>query len=454
MESKSSSYNFIFPLSEKLGSALLYNSRSNALLRISGEVSDLMHNMVKKHSGVETLSKELVEELRAGGFLVDRGLDELNVLKVMDRRVRFNTSRYSITIAPTLACNFKCPYCYQNNQSKTMTARVVKRLKKFVDHIVSDTRPRHLSVSWYGGEPLLAKDLLIELQTYFHQQCLKNDIAYRSALVSNGYLLDAKTAKKLSETGNSFVQLTLDGTKEFHDSRRILKNGGPTFDQIYENMKASTQYFKKITLRVNIDRENLDAFEAIVTKLDEDGLIPKVQPYPGQVDALTDACSHITPRCLTQEEFAGFEAEVGKKILENEKDFASYPSLGNGCGGVCDNAVSIDPEGYLYKCWNDVGVKNAAVGYLESMDSVDFNNNVFKWIGYDFFEFEECRKCRFLPLCLADCPYEAIKNKNVQKKCTSLKYNLEYMLKMKYLNEMKKHIRREKDGRERTSEAV
>ncbi len=444
MESKLSQYNFIFQLSENARSILLYNSRTNALLRISGEVSGIVRDVMVKHKGIESLSKALIRELTAGGFLVDQGLDELNVLKVMDRRTRFNTAKYSLTIAPTLACNFNCPYCYQEKQSKTMTAQMAKRLKKFVDHIISDMRPRYLSVSWYGGEPLLVKNLLMELQTYFHQQCIENNVTYKSALVSNGYLLDAKIAKKLSETGNYFVQITLDGTREFHDRRRVLKNGGPTFDRIYENIKVVAQYFDKITLRVNVDKENLNAFDAIVAKLDRDGLIPKVQPYPGQVDALTDVCKHISSRCLSQEEFARFEVEVGKKLIEKGKDFASYPSLGNGCGGICDNAVSVDPEGYLYKCWNDVGVTNKAVGRL-GVDSVEFNNNIFKWIGYDLFEFKECRECRFLPLCLADCPYETITKEDVQKRCTSLRYNLEYILKMKYLNEMKKLIRRKKD---------
>lgn len=441
-ECKPSRYNFIFRLTENPGAVLLYNSRTNALLRIPGETAETVCDVMEKKNRVEILNDSLFGELRAGGFLVDRKLDELKALKVMDRRYRFATSKYSITLAPTLACNFDCPYCYQKHQNQTMTAQTVANLKNFVKHIISDRGLSHLRVSWYGGEPLLVKDLLIELQTYFHQQCSENNVSYKSALVTNGYLLDSEFAEELGKKGNNFVQITLDGTKEFHDKRRALKNGGPTFDRIYENMKSVAQYFDRITLRVNVDRENLDAFELIVELLERDGLIPKVQPYPGHVDALTDTCKNILPRCLSREEFARYETAIGKNLIEQEKDFASYPSIGIGCGAICDNAVSIDPQGYLYKCWNDVGVPDKSVGRL-CEDSIDFNDTIFDWVSYDLFEFAECRECNFLPLCLANCPYEFLTNNDVSSRCTPLKYNLEYMIKMKYINEMKKLVRGE-----------
>lgn len=438
---KPSQHNFIFPLSEASRSILLYNSRTNALLRIPGDKATIIQDVIEKRRTIEALSEDLTRELKAGGFLVDQNMDELKALKVADRRTRFNTSSYSITIAPTLACNFDCPYCYQEHSYKTMTSETVSRLKKFIDNIIFDGKIKQLSVAWYGGEPLLEKEVVLELQTYFHKQCIENGIAYKSSLVTNGYLLDAEVAKKLSETGNNFIQITLDGTKEFHDKRRVLKNGGPTFDRIYKNIKIAAPYLDRIILRVNVDKENLNAFESIVEMLDKDGLIPTVQPYPGQVDALTDVCDHITPTCLSQEEFAEFEVEIGRNLLEQQKDFATYPSIGIGCGGICDNAAVIDPEGYLYKCWNDVGVVDKSIGLLEE-NSVDFNSNAIKWIGYDLFEFEECRECKLLPLCLSNCPYEAITKEDVEKKCTSLKYNLEYIVKMKYINEIRKQIRR------------
>ena len=432
---KPSRYNSIFPLSSTIGSALLYNSRSNALLRVSEKVSDIVREVLEGRAGEQSLKESLISELRSGRFLVEEGLDEVAALKVMERRARFGGSKYSITIAPTLACNFRCHYCFQKHRNETMANGVTSKIKKFVGSLISDLGIKQLQVCWYGGEPLLAKDVLIELQRYLHQECTEKGVAYKSALITNGYLLDAGAAKTLSETGNDFVQITLDGPKESHDKRRVLTNGRPTFDRIYKNMKDVAVYFQEIKVRVNVDKENPDAFESVTEMLWQDGLIPKVQPYPGHVDALTPACERHSLKCMSLEEFATFEVRIGKNLIEKGRDYASYPSVAVGCGAICDNALVIDPEGILYKCWNDVGERTQSVGRLND-DSVDFNENLFKWIGYDLFGSEECRQCLFLPLCLGRCPYERIAKGNSENLCSPLRHNLEATVKLKYVNEM------------------
>jgi hypothetical protein len=60
---KPSRYNFIFPLSELAGSILLYNSRTNALLRVSGEAADVVGNIIGKPDKIESSCKNLTEEL-------------------------------------------------------------------------------------------------------------------------------------------------------------------------------------------------------------------------------------------------------------------------------------------------------------------------------------------------------------------------------------------------------
>jgi uncharacterized protein len=433
LRNKPSRYNFDFRLTESSNAFLLYNSRTNALLRASGDISNLIHEFM---NGTGQLTEEIQKELKKGGFLVDETLDELMALKVMDRRGRFNTSRYSITIAPTMACNFRCPYCYQKRTGHTMTPEVVLHVKNYIKYILSDLKPSHLHVCWYGGEVLLAKGLLLELQKDFSRRCNEENVGYDSSIVTNGYLLDVDTAQQLSKTGNTYIQITIDGTKELHDKRRVLANGEPTFDRIYQNIKATAKYFKKFQLRVNVDRRNLDAFRAVVEMLDKDGLIPMVQPYPGHVNALTDACKEYSAHCLSQEEFSQYDVETAMSLLKQCKDYAEYPGIGIGCGAVCDNSIAIDPQGFLYKCWNEVGNSEMAVGYLGARGA-EFNNNIFKWIGYDLFEREECRNCSLLPLCLAGCPYEVIAKGDLEKRCIWYKNTLKEIIKLAYVKTMR-----------------
>ncbi len=52
--------------------------------------------------------------------------------------------------------------------------------------------------------------------------------------------------------------ITIDGTKDVHDSRRMYKNGGGTFDKIVNSLKILNDRGIRVTIRANIDKENYD----------------------------------------------------------------------------------------------------------------------------------------------------------------------------------------------------
>ena len=56
--------------------------------------------------------------------------------------------------------------------------------------------------------------------------------------------------------------MTLDGVGAAHDCRRFLKGGKPTFDTIYRNLQAIGEHVPdlRVSIRVNIDKDNIDSF--------------------------------------------------------------------------------------------------------------------------------------------------------------------------------------------------
>lgn len=56
-------------------------------------------------------------------------------------------------------------------------------------------------------------------------------------MVTNGYLLTDDKARMLRELGIRHLQITLDGSKKTHDSRRFLLGGKPTYDTIINNLE-------------------------------------------------------------------------------------------------------------------------------------------------------------------------------------------------------------------------
>lgn len=113
-----------------------------------------------------------------------------------------------------------------------------------------------------------------------------------------------------------------------------------------------------------------------------------------------------------------------------------FPKLRiSNCMADALNAYIIDCDGLLYKCWNDVGIKNECVGFIDDSGRMQLNNKLAVWLGWDPFVLDGCKDCKFLPLCLGGCPYKQIKG--LSKSCVGWKYNIQEILNLIYLSKLK-----------------
>ena len=124
-----------------------------------------------------------------------------------------------LTIALTRACNFNCVYCYEHDRKPIyMSDEVARDLIDFIKRFPALAR---LSITWYGGEPLLCFDRICSLTDKIKEL----DIAFTAMLVTNGYLLNEETSSKLTDLKIETVQVTVDGREPIHNKRRPLKSG-------------------------------------------------------------------------------------------------------------------------------------------------------------------------------------------------------------------------------------
>lgn len=411
-----SRYNIV----EKIGNTtVLYNTLSGGILKLNEEYSNHFNNMTEK--GIFE-KEDLVQELIKGGMLYEDEIDEIGLIKMNNLKSRYNTMGMSYTIAPTMECNFKCDYCFEEGKRyNTMSDKVVSDT---IDFIVKGSEySNNLSITWYGGEPLIAINH-IETITRGIKEKLKNDINYNAGIVTNGYLLNREKAILLNELGVKRTQITLDGSEESHDKRRILLNGKGTFNKIMENIKESCDVLD-ITIRINLDKRNSEEYINVLDELEKSNIKDKVKVYIAPIDNINDVAKNSI--CFTEEEFAIKQHEFCKELksrgMEVPKQISPNISI---CGAVAANSFLIDPLGDLYKCWNDVSHKDKSIGNIES--SMNINNKYIKWVTYNPIENDKCKECTMLPVCMGGCPHNVINGNKA--KCDSRKYNLRNKLEM------------------------
>ena len=92
---------------------------------------------------------------------------------------------------------------------------------------------------WYGGEPLLAFDIIKDLMEEVYRNFDKEYVS--SGIVSNGYLLSERTVLEMKDYNINNIQITIDGPPEIHNKRRKLPTGEDTFFVILNNLKKDDQ---------------------------------------------------------------------------------------------------------------------------------------------------------------------------------------------------------------------
>jgi len=178
------------------------------------------------------------------------------------------SSRLHLILLPTEACNFRCVYCYETFQQKRMEPWVVTGVKRLLDRRAAGLD--HLTLSWFGGEPLLAPDIIDDVME--HAGRLRDahpELVVSSDITTNAFLLSPDRAARLLDLGVTQFQISFDGPREWHDRKRIRPGGKGTFDRIWENLKGLRDLDRPchVMVRLHVDRENEPALPEFLDAL-------------------------------------------------------------------------------------------------------------------------------------------------------------------------------------------
>jgi uncharacterized protein len=441
---KSSRYIHFFDI-ENSDIMLAYNAYNGALAEIEKEhYADVRRLLEHPDKPEAPQHHEFLQCLKEGGFLIADGIDEIAVLKARARRARLEGNVLTLTIAPTLACNFNCDYCFESRSNVRMNEETQQALLDFSDRYL--TRAERLRICWFGGEPTLCMSIIDRLQNGLLQLAEKHQVdIIPGTIITNGYLLNGAMAHHLRELGIAQAQITIDGPEEVHDSRRKLHNGRGTFRQIVDNLSESADILR-VNVRINVDKANVGSAYEVIELLRRRDILPKVQANFAQVTSSGAVCADIRDRCYGDEEFSRTLAEIYRGLIDKGIYQVDYPRVFAGgafCGALSEGYYVVSPTGHLFKCWEELSLDNQkSVGHVSPSPPEDYQiKNLESYSAWDPFRMTECRDCNILPICMGGCPVRGMENADASKGvCSTWNYNLKEMIKLKYLCETKEAV--------------
>src|SRR5688572_18926217 len=118
----------------------------------------------------------------------------------------------NLIVMPTEHCNFRCTYCYESFQIGKMKRPVVEGVKNLLTERIEGLD--FLTMSWFGGEPLLAIDVMEAISTHILELTRSaSTVRYRGDITTNGYFLSKDVFAKLLLWNIRTYQISFDGTK-------------------------------------------------------------------------------------------------------------------------------------------------------------------------------------------------------------------------------------------------
>lgn len=304
-----------------------------------------------------------------------------------------------LVIMPTEGCNFRCPYCYEDHAPISMSRQILDQIQAYI----AEQAPRfkYVQANWFGGEPTLCKDTILETCSLIQSLQATHHFQYSSNMTTNGYLLNAEYFQQFYAAGITAYQITLDGWD--HDKTRPHISGKKTLQTILDNLLSLSdlspeKYNFHIVLRHNIlaGDEDFSWYDHLYNLFGTDRrfsvLIRPVGNWGGEsvhsLNILTgDKRDSLVLEHIAYLKEINMQCENGVKSPFSKVCYASFP-----------HSMVFRANGKIEKCTVALDHPKNLLGFVDSDKGVVLNPEINNLWGFSGLK-PECTTCSDILSC-------------------------------------------------------
>ena len=410
------------------------------LFSIMNTKSILINDHVYKallNNRFDRLSQDVLKNLSDLKILIQEEINEtLEFLNESEVYINNNKTLYEV-IQPSADCQLGCSYCGQVHNKKTLDNELDDKLIKRIESKLDSKEYEHLSIGWFGGEPLLAISKIEKLSEKFRSLVDKIGMTYSSSITTNGIGLKKSVFKRLLHCNVKEIDITLDGYLEEHDIRRPVKSLDfvSSYKIIMKNLSEITQMEEfeenktRLIIRSNIDKKNYKNILLLIDDLIKNRLHKKIHTF--YLAPIHSWGNDAHKDSLNDAEFSKVEIQIMIYLIKNGFKIGVLPNSPKKqvCMSLSKQGEVYDAYGNIFNCTEIpyVDVYKETDYYLGSLNDskVLKERNFNSWIRDLKNGSFPCTNCKILPICGGACP-KAWHEGNPP--CPSIKYNLKERL--------------------------
>ena len=377
---------------------LFMNTMDESFLFLDKYAYDIYSN-TENVDEIETMSPKLYARLKQAGLIIPDDYDEKEAIRQRRKGEQNDESLYQVIVNPTLGCNLSCWYCYEHKkQGSKISPEVIEGIKRNIAFHYANRPYKDLKLSFFGGEPLMCFDEMMDLCKYADTFCREHGVGLLIDITTNGTLLDEERVRRLAGFSCLF-QITLDGNHDQHNKIKFTKDRAmDTYAMAVRNIKLIQDIISDtlVYVRINFDKDTLDNFDSILR----------------DIDSLDRKRTVVILKKIWQVDSG--KIIKGQVVSAIEKLFdhgfvIDYYTQGGLCFAEMKNEVVVNYDGNVFKCTtidrfdmeNSLGRLNTDTG--EIMWNEKKIERLFSDISVD-----RCAECRIYPTCYGPCNFHLL----------------------------------------------
>jgi len=371
--------------------------------------------------------RRAIDDLREKNLIVSEESTDLGIYRILFRRGWHQYNIQHMYFLPTNDCNLRCLYCFVEDENRDtssiyMTEDVARKGLEIFAKLTENAD--QISLTFYGGEPLLNADILYFSMRYV--RTLEKHGAFKRpvemSLITNGTLVDDRTIEAVSET-NTAVTISIDGPKNLNRARRDAQ-GEDSFQESLAGYRKLQGAGISPGISCTLNRFNTHRVEEITKFISEDLgaqgmgfniIVPKADGSNPLEIPLEEATGQIVDAFEILRKKGVYEDRMMRRV----NPYRSNTFALKDCMGVGGQIV-LAPDGTIGPCQAFLGLDkyfplsvDELHSQLSSLTSEDiYKNPLFdEWRHRFPLNMKSCIGCSAISICGGGCPYAALVRK-------------------------------------------
>lgn len=308
-------------------------------------------------------------------------------------------------------CNLRCEYCFAQTGDfggeRCLMPPEIGRAA--IDFLIENSANReNIELDFFGGEPLMAWDTVVETVKYARSIEKAHGKNFRFTITTNGVLLDDEKIDFINREMSNVV-LSLDGRRETTDRIRKTLNGKSAYDVIVPKFQKLVQNRgdKDYYVRATFTKYNMDFTDDVLHMRDlgfeqlsaEPVVTDEKEPYALTMDDVPRVFEEYDKLCKVMSERREKKFNFFHFMMDLDSGPCAIKRLrGCGCG---NDYVAVDPHGNIYPCHQFVGIDQWKMGNL--LDGT-FNEEIKNYFAKThLYSKQGCRDCWAKFYCSGGC---------------------------------------------------